>query len=95
MSDPRSIIQKPLITEKGTDLMQKNVYLFRVDKRANKSEIKKAIETIFKVKVLEVNTMTVSGKFKRVGKHAGYKSDWKKAVVKLAEGSRLEYFEGV
>lgn len=95
MSDPRSIILKPIITEKGTSLMEKNMYLFRVDRRANKSEIKKAIETIFKVKVEDVNTMTVSGKLKRVGKHVGYRSDWKKAIVKLAEGSRLEFFEGV
>jgi large subunit ribosomal protein L23 len=95
MSDPRSIIKKPLITEKGTALMEENKYLFKVDKKANKSEIKKAVETLFKVKVLEVNTMTVPGKAKRVGRYLGHTSDWKKAIVKLAEGNRIEFFEGV
>jgi large subunit ribosomal protein L23 len=95
MSDPRTIILKPIVTEKGTSLMEQNKYLFRVDKKANKSEIKKAVETLFKVKVIDVNTMTVPGKTKRVGRHIGQTSDWKKAIVKIAEGNRIEFFEGV
>lgn len=95
MSDARDIILEPVVTEKSTSLMEQNKYVFRVQRKANKSEIKKAIETLFKVKVLDVNTMTVSGKLKRVGRHTGYRSDWKKAIVRLAEGSRIEFFEGV
>lgn len=95
MSDARDIILEPVVTEKSTSLMEQNKYVFRVERKANKSEIKKAIETLFKVKVLDVNTMTVSGKLKRVGRHTGYRSDWKKAIVRLAEGSRIEFFEGV
>lgn len=95
MSDPRDIIVKPIISEKGTSLMEQNKYLFKVAKTANKSEIKKAVETIFKVKVVNVTTMVVPGKAKRVGKHLGMRSDWKKAIVRLADGDRIEFFEGV
>jgi large subunit ribosomal protein L23 len=75
--------------------MEQNKYMFRVDKKANKTEIKKAVETLFKVKVIDVNTMTVPGKEKRVGRHIGRTSEWKKAIVKIAEGNRIEFFEGV
>ncbi len=94
MKDPRDIIFKPLVTEKATHLMEQNKYVFVVDKRANKIEIRKAVEDLFGVKVKAVNTVNVSGKPKRVGIHRGYKPDRKKAIVTLKEGSKpIEIFE--
>lgn len=94
MKDPRDIIFKPLVTEKATNLMEGNKYAFIVDKRANKIEIRKAVEELFGVKVDAVNTMNISGKPKRVGIHRGYKPDRKKAIVTLKEGSKpIELFE--
>lgn len=90
-----SIIKKPVITEKSMGLMAENRYTFSVNPKANKIEIRKAVELIFKVKVLDVNTVSVRGKNKRVGVHAGKKSDWKKAVVKIAEGQEIKFFEGM
>ncbi|MFH1692813.1 MAG: 50S ribosomal protein L23 [Bacillota bacterium] len=87
------IIKAPIITEQSTKLIEsQNRYTFKVDKKANKVEIKKAIETIFKVKVLSVNTINVLPKFKRMGKYEGYKNAYKKAVVKLAEGQKIDAF---
>ena len=71
MKDPRDIIRRPVVTEKTTDLMEDNKYVFEVDLKANKTEVKKAIEKIFGVKVAQVNTMRVKGKPKRLGRHAG------------------------
>lgn len=94
MKDARDIIYKPLVTEKATRLMEQNKYVFIVDKRANKIEIRKAVEDLFGVKVESVNTQNVSGKPKRVGIHRGYKPDRKKAIVTLKEGSKpIELFE--
>jgi len=94
MKDPRDIILKPLVTEKTTSLMEENKYAFVVDKRANKIEIRKAIEELFGVKVEAVNTINVSGKPKRVGIHRGYTASRKKAIVTLKEGSKpIELFE--
>ena len=93
--DPRDIIKKPIVTEKSTRLMEMNKYCFVVDRRANKIQIKEAIETIFNVRVLDVNTMQMLGKMKRMGRHEGRRPSWKKAVVTLEPGSRIEYFEGV
>lgn len=76
----------PLQTEKGTELQKNNQYLFAVATRANKLEIKKAVEDIYKVKVKSVNTLVVPGKPKRVRYKLGYTSDWKKALVILKEG---------
>ncbi len=91
-----SVIRKPLITEKSTlSRDERNQYIFEVDKRANKIEITQAVEKIFKVKVLNVRTLNMSGKKKRVGKTLGQKSDWKKAIVTLAEGNTIEMFEKV
>ena len=85
------IIKKPLITEKSTSLQDReNKYVFHVDYRANKVEIREAIEKIFNVKVKAVNTMRRKGKFKRMGFQAGRSSDWKRAVVTLEEGQRIE-----
>jgi large subunit ribosomal protein L23 len=89
------IIIRPLITEKNTNLMALNKYSFEVDRGANKMQIKEAIELIFKVTVTGVHTMNVRGKLRRRGQRFGYTSDWKKAIVTLAEGDRIELFEGV
>ncbi|MDD5528816.1 MAG: 50S ribosomal protein L23 [bacterium] len=96
MRDPRKVIILPLVTEKALKLKEKsNVYTFQVDKSANKIEIKHAVEALFKVKVLDVNTQCCKGKEKRVGRYIGYKPAWKKAICKLKEGDKIEIFEGV
>ncbi len=96
MKNPRDIIKRPIITEQTSDMMAQNRYVFEVDKRANKTEIKQAIEQIFKVKVTKVNTLIVPAKPKRYGRHEGYTSEWKKAFVQLSEDSKpLEFFETV
>ena len=89
------VIIRPLITEKNTNLMALGKYSFEVDRSANKMQIKQAVESIFSVKVLKVHTMNVRGKPRRRGTSYGYTADWKKAVVTLAEGDRIELFEGV
>jgi large subunit ribosomal protein L23 len=87
------IIIRPLVTEKNTNLMELNKYSFEVDRNANKPQIKQAIETIFSVSVTNVHTMNVRGKLRRRGREFGYTRDWKKAIVTLAEGDRIEIFE--
>ncbi len=95
MADIHELLQKPLFTEKGLSLKEKeNKIIFRVKKSANKSEIKKAVEKLFKVKVTDVNTINISGKKKRLGRFAGKTSDWKKAIVTLKKGEKLELGEG-
>jgi large subunit ribosomal protein L23 len=90
------IIKRALITEKSTVAKeQSNKYLFEVDRRTNKIEIGKAVEKLFHVKVLDVRVMNVLGKKKRMGRIIGEKSSWKKAIVTLEPGSRIELFEGV
>ena len=90
------IIKRVLVTEKSTIVKDGwNQYVFAVDKRANKIEIAGAVEKLFKVKVLEIRTMNMQGKKKRVGKTIGEKPSWKKAVVTLAAGNRIEVYEGV
>lgn len=90
------ILKRPLITEKSTtDKEQHNKLHFEVDRRANKIEIKEAVEKMFKVNVLEVRTLTVKGHNKRVGRHTVRTSDWKKAIVTIKPGQRVEFFEGV
>jgi large subunit ribosomal protein L23 len=94
--DIYQVIKEPHITEKAN--IQKegtNQITFRVHKKANKVEIRKAVETFFKTKVLDVRTMNVRGKRRRMGKTVGKKSDWKKAVVRLAPGENIEFFEGM
>ena len=96
MKDPRRIIKVPLVSEKGTGMrMNENKYVFKVDKKANKLEIKRAIEEIFKVKVEDVSTMIMHGKPKRLGRFEGRRPDWKKAVVRLKKGETIELFETV
>ena len=92
MNNYRDIIKAPIITEKTTDLMQnKNTYTFSVDVNANKTQIKNEIEKQFGVKVLNVNTMNAVQKKRRVGRYTGLSTAYKKAYVKLAEGSSIEY----
>ncbi len=91
--DARDIIIRPLITEKSTTLMAEGKYVFEVAKAANKIEIAKAISQIFNVKVASVNTVNVEGKVKRMGRSIGKRSDYKKAIVKLAAGETIEFFE--
>lgn len=96
MKDPRDIIKRPIITERSSDMMSNKKYMFEVDIRANKTEIKQAIEKIFKVKVTNVNTLRMPAKPKRYGRHSGYTSEWKKAIVSLSQDSKeLEFFESV
>jgi large subunit ribosomal protein L23 len=90
-----NIIKRPIVTEKSQRLrMESNRYTFEVDPRANKSEIKKAIEKIFKVKVESVNTTRLPGKARRFGRFSGAPRSWKKAVAKLKDGQQIELFEG-
>jgi large subunit ribosomal protein L23 len=95
MTNLRDVLIRPLITEKTNAGMQENKYTFIVPLNANKVEIRQAVETVFKVKVLNVNTIRVMGKVKRMGKHSGKRPDVKKAIVKVAPGQRIEFFEGV
>ena len=97
MKRPDQIIVAPLITEKTTLLKEKGpVLAFRVDRRANKVEIRQAVEALFKVKVAQVRTQSVHGKNKRVGRFEGKRPDWKKAYVTLKAGQKpVEYFEVV
>lgn len=89
------IIRKPVITEKSMAAMAENKYTFIVHMAANKVQIKRAVEEVFNVKVADVKTMRFEGKTKRVGVHIGKRSDFKKAVITLAEGSSIEFFEGM
>ncbi|OUM95054.1 MAG: 50S ribosomal protein L23 [Thermobacillus sp. ZCTH02-B1] len=94
MKDPRDIIKRPVITERTTEMMANKRYVFEVDIKATKPEIKRAVEQIFKVKVVKVNTMRVPAKPKRYGRYEGYTSEWKKAIVQLSPDSKeLEFFE--
>ncbi|MCJ7507677.1 MAG: 50S ribosomal protein L23 [candidate division Zixibacteria bacterium] len=91
MRDPKKIVRMALTTEKSTNLRtEQNKYVFMVDNKANKIEIKKAVEQLFKVKVKRVRTMNVRGKVKRVGRFEGKRPDWKKAIVELQAGETIE-----
>jgi len=90
------IIRKLLVTEKSTVARdESNKYVFEVDRKANKVEIGQAVEKLFKVKVLDVHVMHVLGKKKRMGKIMGQKSSWKKAIVTLTAGNRIDVIEGL
>jgi len=92
---PYAVLLRPLITEKGTFLAEMGKYAFHVETRANKMQIKAAVELAFEVHVTKVNVMIMPGKMRRVGRSVGMTSEWKKAVVTLAEGERIEFFQGV
>ena len=94
--DPYRVIKRPLITEKGTKQReQANQFVFEIDRHANKVMVRNAVEDIFKVKVLSVMVMNIKGKERRVGRNVGMKPDWKKAIVKIAQGDTIEFFEGI
>ncbi|AGN34564.1 50S ribosomal protein L23 [Bacillus paralicheniformis] len=94
MKDPRDVLKRPVITERSADLMTEKKYTFEVDVRANKTEVKDAVEQIFGVKVEKVNIMNYKGKFKRVGRYSGMTNKRRKAIVKLTEDSKeIEIFE--
>lgn len=93
MPTPHEIIVRPLITEKNTNLMVYNKYSFEVLRDSSKPEIKNAVETIFNVTVTKVHTINVRGKLKRRGREVGYTREWKKAIVTLVPGDRIEIFE--
>ncbi len=96
MKTANEIIYQAIISEKGTVLRDDhNRYVFKVHVQANKIEIKKAIETAFAVKVLDVKTINIKGKSKRLGRYEGRRSDWKKALVKLKKGDSIDIFENV
>jgi large subunit ribosomal protein L23 len=91
-----AILKRPLVTEKSTtEKDQRNKLIFEVNRKANKIEIKEAVEKFFKVNVLDVATLNMSGKMKRVGRKFTKMPDWKKAVVTIKAGQRVEFFEGV
>lgn len=89
------VLRRPVITEKNTMLIEQNKYTFEVSRDANKPQIKEAVEKAFKVKVASVNVMHVPGKMRRAGRQRGMTSSWKKAVVTLKPGNKIELFEGV
>ena len=92
---PYQIIVRPLITEKATILASENKYVFEVNRRANKPQIRAAVEIAFKVRVHKVNTLNVRGKTRTVGRRRTHTRSWKKAIVTLAEGDKIQLFEGV
>jgi len=91
-----SILEKPLITEKSTMMQEQgNRVMFQVKRTANKLQIKEAVQNIFNVTVLDVNTINVKPKTQRFGRHQGQTKAWKKAIVLLKEGDRIDFFDGV
>jgi large subunit ribosomal protein L23 len=95
MLHPYEVIVRPLITEKATILAGDHKYAFEVDRRANKNQIRAAVELAFKVHVSAVNTMNVRGKARRMGRRVTQTRSWKKAIVTLQPGDSIEIFEGV
>ncbi|HJL72650.1 MAG TPA: 50S ribosomal protein L23 [Nitrospinaceae bacterium] len=95
MSDYYQILQKPLVTEKSTQMLAEGNWVsFRVNPQANKIQIKDAVEKIFSVTVTKVNTLIVPGKYRRFGRTLGHTKSWKKAMLRLKEGDKIELFEG-
>jgi large subunit ribosomal protein L23 len=95
MKSPQDVIQAPLISEKGTQLTYiANQVLFKVRPDANKIEVKQAVETLFKVKVVQVRMARYLGKVRRIGRNMGRRSDWKKAYVTLKDGDKIDFFGG-
>jgi large subunit ribosomal protein L23 len=96
IGDAYQVVRRPLLTEKGTiQRDEDNVYLFEVDRRATKDEVRAAVEKIFKVHVEGVNTLVVRGKNRRVRVHSGKTRNYKKAYVRLREGDKIDFYEGV
>ena len=93
--EPQDVILAPVVSEKSYAENEIGKFRFRVNKSSSKTEIKQAVEKLFKVKVVSVHTHKVLGKFKRLGRNSGMTSDWKKAIVTLAKGQRIDVFEKV
>ena len=89
------VLRRPIISEKGTMQLAQNKYTFEVDVRANKEQVREAVEKVFKVDVTDVNVSIVPGKRRRVGRHHAMTAEWKKAIVSVKEGQRIDVFEGV
>ncbi len=90
------VIRRPLVTEKSNiGREEQNLVTLAVDPRANKHDVRRAVEGLFQVSVLEVRTMRMPRKTRRVGRYSGRKPEWKKAIVRLAEGQSIEFFEGI
>jgi large subunit ribosomal protein L23 len=89
------VLRRPLVTEKSTRLSEQDKYVFEVDKKASKDQVRQAVEKAFKVSVTAVNIIKVPGETKRMGKRAVSRQAWKKAVVTLKVGDKIQYFEGV
>ncbi|MFN0145566.1 MAG: 50S ribosomal protein L23 [Dehalococcoidia bacterium] len=92
---PYAVLLRPLVTEKTTVLTALDKYVFEVDIRANKNQIKEAVQIAFNVRVAEVNTLVMKGKPKRFGRKTTLRPDWKKAIVTLVKGDKIEMFEGI
>ncbi|MFN8617832.1 MAG: 50S ribosomal protein L23 [Dehalococcoidia bacterium] len=92
---PYAVLLRPIITEKTTVLTGADKYVFEVDLRANKNQIREAVQVAFNVRVQEVNTMVMKGKPKRFGRKVTNRPDWKKAIVTLVPGDKIELFEGI
>lgn len=96
MRDPRQVILRPVVTERSTIMAdEEDAFTFIVAEDANKIEIRRAVEQLFDVKVRAVNTMRYRGKWRRVGRNLGKRPSFKKAIVKLAEGERIDVYEGI
>ena len=95
MKDLTRVIVRPVVTEKTTDMGESDKYTFEVATDANKNEVKQAVEKFFGVKVLDVRTMNIKGKPKRLGRHMGRRKDWKKAIVTLQSGDKIDLFDTV
>ena len=95
MKDLTRVIVRPVVTEKSTDMNESNKYVFEVAVDANKNEIKQAVERFFGVKVREVRTLNVKGKPKRLGRHMGRRKDWKKAIITVQSGDKIDIFDVV
>lgn len=92
---PYAVLIRPIITEKSTILASQDKYVFEVDLRANKAQIKEAVQLAFNVRVADVNTITMKGKPRRFGRRVVHRPNWKKAIVTLVPGDKIELFEGV
>lgn len=93
--DPRDIIKRPVVTERTLLDTEEGKYTFEVDRRANKFQIKQAVQELFRVRVDKVNTMRIPGKMRRMGVFQGPTPEWKKAIVKLAAGDEIDFFDGM
>lgn len=92
---PYAVLIRPIITEKSTILAGQDKYVFEVDPRANKTQIKEAVQLAFNVRVADINTITMKGKPRRFGRRIVHRPNWKKAIVTLVPGDKIELFEGV